>query len=85
MKYIVMSAKKRKEVPEFFAPLSYGEAGDVAPDMLLRRGARATLFDAEADAWKALEDSCKKGKEAGDKWMSMYNFYFCEVVEHGKA
>ena len=80
-KYIVMSAKKSKDVPEFFAPLSYGSHGEPSPHILLRRGAKAALFNTEAEAWKAIEESCKEGKEKGDKWPSMYHFYFCELVE----
>ena len=54
MGYIVMSAPLRKEAPEWFAPLSYGKDGDIAPDQLLRRAVRPVRTSAGlgAGGWK---------------------------------
>jgi len=38
-------------------PLSYGLEGQPSPEMLLRRGFRASSFDSEEEANKALRDS----------------------------
>ena len=60
MGYIVMSAPLRKEAPEWFAPLSYGKDGEIAPDQLLRRGGRATMFETPAAANAAIRATLAK-------------------------
>ena len=78
MGYIAMSAKKSKETPEFFAPLSYGRGNEPAHNMLLRRG-RATMFATEAEAWRMLEGTLRQAKKDGDEWPEKFQYTIIEV------
>lgn len=78
MGYIAMSAPKRKEWPEFFAPLSYGRGNELAHTQLLRRG-RATMFETEAEAWRMLEGTLRQAKKDGDEWPEKYQYAIIEV------
>ena len=81
MGYIVMSAPLRKEAPEWFAPLSYGKDGEIAPDQLLRRGGRATMFETPAAANAAIRATLKKARADGDKWPNKYGIYLITVED----
>ena len=86
MGYIVMSAPLRRqgayyERPEFFAPLAYGKEGDIAPDQLLRRGGKATMFATQAAANSAIRDTIAKAKADGDKWPEKYGIYLLTVED----
>lgn len=81
MGYIVMSAPLRKEAPEWFAPLSYGKDGEIAPDQLLRRGGRATMFETPAAANTAIRDTLAKARADGDKWPDKYGIYLLTVED----
>ena len=78
MGYIAMSAKKSKEMPEFFAPLSYGRGKEPEHNQLLRRG-RATMFATEAEAWRMLEGTLRQAKKDGDKWPEKFQYAIIEV------
>ena len=78
MGYIVMSAPKRKEESEFFAPLSYGRGNEPAHNMLLRRG-RATMFATEAEAWRMLEGTLLQAKKDGNEWPEKFQYAIVEV------
>ena len=84
MGYIVMSAKKSKETPEFFAPLSYGRGNEPAHTQLLRRG-RATMFPTEATAWRMLEGTLKQATADGAEWPKKFQFSVIEVERYGDA
>lgn len=79
MGYIVMSAQLRKEAPEWFAPLAYGKEGEPAPDQLLRRGGRATMFSTPAAANTAIRDTLAKARADGDRWPDKYGIYLLTV------
>jgi hypothetical protein len=81
MGYIVMSAPLRKEAPEWFAPLSYGKDGEIAPDQLLRRGGRATMFETPAAANAAIRATLAKARADGDKWPDKYGIYLLTVED----
>ena len=81
MGYIVMSAPLRKEMPEWFAPLAYGKEGDIAPDQLLRRGGRATMFETPAAANAAIRATLAKARADGDKWPDKYGIYLLAVED----
>lgn len=84
MGYIAMSAKKSKETPEFFAPLSYGRGNEPAHNMLLRRG-RATMFATEAEAWRMLEGTLRQAKKDGDEWPEKFQYTIIEVEPNVKV
>ena len=81
MGYIVMSAPLRKEAPEWFAPLAYGKDREIAPDQLLRRGGRATMFATPAAANTAIRDTIAKARADGDKWPDKYGIYLLTVED----
>lgn len=78
MGYIVMSANlpKNGASPKFFAPLSYGRNGEPSPEQLLRRG-RATLFESQDEAIKAVNATLKRAKDEGALWPKKYAIYLC--------
>lgn len=81
MGYIVMSAPLRKKAPEWFAPLAYGRDGEIAPDQLLRRGGRATMFETPAAANAAIRATLAKARADGDKWPEKYGIYLLMVED----
>lgn len=84
MGYIAMVARKSKEAPEFFSPLSYGRGKEPSHDQLLRRD-RATLFATEREAWAALEVTLKKATADGDEWPKKFQYAIIEVEEAPNA
>ena len=84
MGYIAMSAKKSKETPEFFAPLSYGRGNEPEHNKLLRRG-RATIFATEVEAWRMLEGTLRQAKKDGDEWTEKFQYAIIEVVANDEV
>ena len=79
-----MIARKSKEAPEFFAPLSYGRGKELEHGMLLRRG-RATMFATEREAWDALEKTLKQATADGDEWPKKFHYTIIEVEDAPNA
>mgnify|MGYP005824236627 CR=1 FL=1 len=76
-----MSAPLSNKITEWFAPLAYGKEGDIAPDQLLRRGQKATMFATRAEASAAIRDTIAKAKADGDKWPEKYDIYLLTVED----
>lgn len=85
MGYIAMSAKLRRqgagyEMPEFFAPLSYGRDGEPSPEQLLRRD-RATVFESRTAASAAIHATIKAATDDGATWPKRYAIYLIETED----
>jgi len=80
MRYIAMVARKSRDAPEFFAPLSYGRGKELGHELLLRRG-RATMFATDREAWAALEATLKQATAEGDVWPKKFQYAIIEVEE----
>lgn len=79
MPYIVVSARKSKQIAEpFFTPLAYGRDGEPAPDHLLRRE-RASIFSTQEQAWAALKTTLREEQEQGSTWMNKFHYAVFEA------
>lgn len=67
-RFAVMIEVKKYGGETFFEPLAYGLRGQPSPEMLLRRGSRATTWATEDEARAAVKDSLLAWEAAGCKW-----------------